>query len=55
MTKYKLSPGDWAASLGERFGHFWQTIWDHPANSELREKCKSAETLMPNLDVEIRS
>jgi Putative peptidoglycan binding domain len=44
---FTVRQGDCIASIAEASGHFPDTIWKHPNNSELREKRTSANVLFP--------
>ena len=39
--------GDCVYSIAARAGHFWQTIWNHPRNRELRDARKDPGILLP--------
>lgn len=39
--------GDGVESIAHRFGHFWQTLWDHPQNQQLRSLRKKPNVLLP--------
>lgn len=43
-TEYVIQEGDCLSSIAERYGFFWQTLWD--ANSELKQKRKNPNVLM---------
>jgi hypothetical protein len=44
---YVAQEGDCVLSLAERFGFFWQTIWNHPENRELKTKRGRPSILLP--------
>lgn len=45
--EYIVQEGDCILSLAARCGHFWKTIWDHPANTELRQARGDPAILLP--------
>ncbi len=44
-TEYKVRKGDCLFSIAERHSFFWQTLWDHSRNAELRESRKNPNVL----------
>jgi len=47
MPVYTVQPGDYLVKIARDSGIAnWRTIWDHPANSELRQKRKSPDILL---------
>jgi hypothetical protein len=44
---YAVQDGDCIESLAYRTGHIWQTIWNHPKNSELRKSRLTRNVLLP--------
>jgi len=42
-----IAAGDWLGGLAERYGlGHWSHVWNHPANSELRQRRASPDLLM---------
>jgi Putative peptidoglycan binding domain/LysM domain len=46
-TEYEIVQGDTVVGLAFRYGLLPNNIWDHPANSELKELRKDMNVLMP--------
>jgi hypothetical protein len=52
-SEYEVSQGECIASLARDSGHFWRTIWNDAANSELRRIRKNPNILLPGDRVHI--
>jgi len=46
-VNHTIQPGDSISSLADQYGHFVQTIWDHPDNAELKELRQDMDILLP--------
>lgn len=48
MPKIRVGEGESTSSLAKKNGFFWQTIWNHPENAELKAKRKDPNVLDPD-------
>lgn len=46
-SEHYVSEGECITSIADATGHYWQTIWDDPANAELRRHRSNPHTLSP--------
>lgn len=53
QEKRPVNLGDSIPSMAKEAGHFWPTVWDHPANSELKSLRKNPNVLNPGDEVYI--
>jgi hypothetical protein len=47
VTMYEVQPGDCVLTIAENAGLLWKTVWEHPNNSELQQKRKDPNVLLP--------
>lgn len=51
MPMHTVSRGDSIPSLAHTNGHFWETLWNHPQNAELKKLRKTPNILNPGDEV----
>lgn len=47
MPNHNVAQGDCVLSIAESYGFFWETVWEHPNNAELKKKRKDPAILYP--------
>lgn len=50
---YVVKQGDCIESIAQKHGMYWQTIWNHPKNAEIRRANRDANALLPGDQVYI--
>ncbi len=53
MKDHSVEQGECLTSIAHQYGFFWQTLWNHPRNAELKQQRKSPNTLLPGDTVHI--
>ncbi len=47
MPNYIVKQGDCISSIAQRYGFFWEKVWNHPNNAQLKAKRKNPNILYP--------
>lgn len=47
MENHQVEQGECLSSIADRYGFFWQTLWNHPQNAELKKKRTDPNILLP--------
>lgn len=47
MRTHRVEPGECIASISHHYGLFWDTVWSHPANAELKRLRGNPNILVP--------
>lgn len=47
VTNWAVGPGDSLSSIADETGHFWEFLWAHPKNEDLKNLRDNPETLVP--------
>lgn len=48
---YRVQAGDCISSISDQAGHLWQTVWNHPSNSNLKQERGDPHVLLPGDEV----
>ncbi len=53
MKKHVVKRGECISSIAFENGHFWQVVWEHPDNAELRQRRKNGHVLMEGDEIAV--
>jgi N-acetylmuramoyl-L-alanine amidase len=47
MAKHTIRQGECITSIVDKYGLFWETVWDHAQNAELKQQLQNPNVLQP--------
>jgi Putative peptidoglycan binding domain/LysM domain len=53
MPSHTVAQGECLSSIAERYGFFWETLWNDPGNAPLRARGRNPNTLLPGDVVQV--
>jgi len=51
MAKHKVKQGECISSVADKYGLFWETLWNHAQNAELKQQRKDPNILQPSDEI----